>query len=146
MVEKQVERKVANKKPRGYIAQGRAAKAALRRALFWALGLKEKGNQVVVDALSMRQRGVWRQKGGKLIRMRDMTDLHIQNTIAMLQRKLDRDYQDLLPSAPSIDDALAAHAFSRFEGRMALVWDDLRAEAGRRGLKTAADRQSERRS
>lgn len=36
----------------------------------------------------------WRMKGGKLIRISDMTDTHLKNTIAFLKRQIDGSLHD----------------------------------------------------
>lgn len=51
----------------------------------------------MVDYHSRHQYGNithWRMKGGKLIALRDMTDVHLQNTINMLNRQIDGSIHD----------------------------------------------------
>jgi len=51
---------------------------------------------------------LWKQKDGTIIRIRDMTDGHLLNTIAMLKRKSD-----------AINDEAEAAACGMFHGDMA---------------------------
>jgi hypothetical protein len=86
---------------------------------------------------------VWTTKAGQVLNLRDMSDLHLTNTIAMMVRKLDAAeaaHHAAYSWSPSGDMAsyYAEGAQADAGNRMASIARKLhllRAEAARRGIK-----------
>lgn len=86
---------------------------------------------------------VWTTKDGQRIRIKDMTDTHLMNTIKMMERKVEEEVADIpypvfqgemaqFYADQDYEAAIRMTPYDRFE-----LYGDMIEEANRRGLKLA---------